>query len=114
MDSDVSTITGSNGFKWKLTSPSKTKTFCHNIIRFSHGLKQKYHIVSILDCWDLFFTNDMLQEILNCANREARRYYYSQRQKPWKDIDKLNAFFGLRLLAGVEKQWDIAQLEIYF
>uniref|UniRef100_A0A8C4PWH1 PiggyBac transposable element-derived protein domain-containing protein n=1 Tax=Eptatretus burgeri TaxID=7764 RepID=A0A8C4PWH1_EPTBU len=64
--------------------------------------------------WDLFVTDNMLEEICKCSNLEGQRAA-ANKKKVWKDISKneLLAFLGVSLLAGYDKSCDVSIRELF-
>ena len=61
---------------------------------------------SVLECWSLFFTDDMLQQIVYNTNlyisKLSERYARERRAKP-TDLCEMKAFLGLLYLSGTLK-----------
>jgi hypothetical protein len=56
--------------KWNIDgSPLNVRTRSHNIILHLPGVKRyAKDAKSIVDCWNLFFTDTVIEEIVNCTN----------------------------------------------
>ena len=63
---------------------------------------------------ELFLSEEILDEVCKCTNLEGRRVA-SSRRKQWNNVSKeeLLAYFGLALLAGSEKQWDVSTRKLF-
>lgn len=103
-----------NNFEWRSTPPLQGRTKIHNLYRFTAGPKVRNEMLSPKNAWDKFVTAEMVEEIIICTNREANRILEAK-GKVWPKIEKdeMNAFFGLLLLAGVEKNWDTPVRELF-
>jgi len=90
--------------KWHRRPLGHTKTLKRNLINFTPGVQPDAKgAKSAVDAWMLFFTNNMMDEIVRCTNiyiEKVRRKY--SRERDAKDTDKaeLKALFGLLYLAG--------------
>lgn len=101
---------GRNGFKWysqPLVS-KKTRTSAKNIVLHLPGPKGKAKDTkNVKEIWQLFFTDDILDIIVDSTNREIelRKSKYTSKQRYLQEIDKaeLMALFGLLYFAGVLK-----------
>ena len=58
---------------------------------------------------ELILSEEIMEEVCKCTNLERRRVATSRRKR-WNNVSKeeLLAYFGLVLLAGSEKQWDVS------
>ena len=70
-----------------------------------------------ITAWELFITDDIIQEVMKCTNLEGRRVA-TARGKEWKNVtkDEFMAFIGLTLLAWEvrsEKNWDVSVRELF-
>ncbi|XP_061756675.1 uncharacterized protein LOC133552992 isoform X1 [Nerophis ophidion] len=103
------------GSYWSELPPSQGRTQSHNIIRSRSGPAEGLSTtVSPKDAWELFITDDILQEVMKCTNLEGRRVA-TARRKEWTNVtkDEFMAFIGLTLLAGSEKNWDVSVRELF-
>ncbi|XP_061747885.1 piggyBac transposable element-derived protein 4-like [Nerophis ophidion] len=103
------------GSYWSELPPTQGRTQSHNIIRSRSGPAEGLSItVSPKDAWELFITDDIIQEVMKCTNLEGRRVA-TARRKEWTNItkDEFMAFIGLTLLAGSEKNWDVSVRELF-
>lgn len=108
-------MTAPNGRKWQKRAPrNPSKIRQHNIIRFTAGPRQKNEVNNHVDAWRKFITPDIIEEITNCTNREAERVC-SENRKKWQriELDEMDAFLGLLLMAGVEKSWNVPVRELF-
>lgn len=103
-----------NGRYWSELPPVQGRAQCHNIFRSCPGIAPGPAITSPKDAFCLFITDNIIDEILMCTNLEGRRTA-AAKGKTWKDVTRqeLMAFFGLTLLAGSEKSWDVSSRELF-
>ena len=103
-----------NGSYWNENPPTHGRTRSHNILRSCPGPTPGSTAVSPKDAWDMFITDNIIEEILKCTNLEGRRIA-TAKGKEWRSINKeeFMAFIGLTLLAGGEKSWDVALRELF-
>lgn len=80
---------------------------------------QPEHQVTIMrnpsgPAWELFITDDIIQEVMRCTNLEGQRVA-TAKGKEWKNVNKneLMAFSGLTILAESEKNWDVSVRELF-
>uniref|UniRef100_UPI00358EDC05 piggyBac transposable element-derived protein 4-like n=1 Tax=Myxine glutinosa TaxID=7769 RepID=UPI00358EDC05 len=106
--------TGCNGTCWSENPPTEKETPSRNVLREQSGPANGITTRSPKDAWDLFVSDNMLEEICKCSNFEGRRTA-TLKKKVWKNISKneLVAFFGICLLAGYEKSWDVSIRELF-
>ncbi|XP_050982427.1 uncharacterized protein wu:fj13e08 isoform X2 [Labeo rohita] len=66
------------------------------------------------DAWELFMSEDIIDEILQCTNLGGQRAGLAK-GKVWQKITKeeLKAFIGLSLLIGVERSCDVPIRELF-
>ncbi|KAL1262856.1 hypothetical protein QQF64_005595 [Cirrhinus molitorella] len=66
------------------------------------------------DAWELFMSENIIDEILQCTNLGGQRAALAQ-GKLWQKITKeeLKAFIGLSLLIGVERSCDVPIQELF-
>ncbi|XP_051508182.1 uncharacterized protein LOC127414289 isoform X1 [Myxocyprinus asiaticus] len=71
-------------------------------------------VVTPKDAWELFISENIIDEILRCTNLEGQRAA-SAKGKLWKEVTKeeLKAFIGLTLLIGMEKSEDVPTQELF-
>ena len=71
--------------------------------------------VSPKDAWDLFISDNIIEEVLKCTNLEGQRAAAAAKEKEQRCIDKeeFMAFIGLTLLAGEGRGWDVALRELF-
>ncbi|XP_048861754.1 piggyBac transposable element-derived protein 4-like [Brienomyrus brachyistius] len=103
------------GSYWSELPPTQSRTPSHNILRSRSGPAPGLATtISPKDAWELFITDNIIQEVMKCTNFEGRRVA-TARGKEWKNINKveLMAFIGLTLLAGSEKNWDAPIRELF-
>lgn len=105
----VLTGRGDKNKKWSTKHPEKQKTPARNVTRVGlPGPKGKARVVtSFEETWRLYFTDDMLNDIVKFTNIEiaSQRENYKDEQSFLKDISKieLEAFIGLLYVAGARK-----------
>ncbi|KAJ8403677.1 hypothetical protein AAFF_G00350030 [Aldrovandia affinis] len=102
------------GSYWNEHPPTQGRTRSHNILRCCPGPASGLSTVSPKDAWDMFISNNIIEEVLHCTNLEGRRAAAAKR-KEWRRIEKdeFMAFIGLTLLAGGEKSWDVSVRELF-
>ena len=100
-----------NGVVWSKEKPKAAgRLHATNILKTRPGPVTK--IRTILEGFKLFFTNEILDEVVSQTNKYARRYFSRQipkrsntgtNLKKWKLLDRieLEAFLGLLIQAGV-------------
>uniref|UniRef100_A0A8C4NHB4 PiggyBac transposable element-derived protein domain-containing protein n=1 Tax=Eptatretus burgeri TaxID=7764 RepID=A0A8C4NHB4_EPTBU len=106
--------TSRNGTNWGENPPLQQRTPRHNIMRNPPGPAPGNTPRSPKHAWDLFVTDNMLEEICKCSNLEGQRAA-ANKKKVWKDISKneLLAFLGVSLLAGYDKSCDVSIRELF-
>ena len=64
--------------------------------------------------FELFLSEEIVEEMCKCTNLRRRRVANSRRKR-WNNVSKeeLLAYFGLVLLAGSEKQWDVSTHHLF-
>lgn len=103
----VPVMLGKNGMEWLKHKPHqiKTKTARANIITKLPGVKPiAKHATKILDCWRLFFSNEVIENLVTYTNQKLRTMgpsYKRERDCPLTDFDEMNAFVGILYMAGV-------------
>ena len=99
---------------WSENPPSRTQTRSFNILRQRSGPVRGSRIATPRDAFEFLITRDIIDEVIHCTNLEGRRMA-AARRKDWKkfDYEEFVAFIGLTLLAGVEKNWDVAVRELF-
>ena len=102
------------GIYWSENLPSRTQTRSFNILRQGPGPVRGSRIATPEDAFEFLITREIIDEVIQCTNLEGRRVA-AAREKDWKIIDyeEFVAFIGLTLLAGVEKDWDVAVRELF-
>lgn len=103
------------GLYWDENPPAHGRTRSHNILRSCPGPRPGSTAVSPKDAWDLFMSNNIIEEVLKCTNLEGRRIAATAKGKEWRNIDKeeFMAFIGLTLIAGGEKSCHVALRELF-
>ncbi|KAE8289464.1 hypothetical protein D5F01_LYC11165 [Larimichthys crocea] len=103
------------GSYWDENPPTYGRTRSHNILRSCPGPPPGSTAVLPKDAWDMFMSNNIIEEVLKCTNLEGRRTAATAKGKEWRNIDKAEfmAFIGLTLIAGGEKSWDVALRELF-
>lgn len=104
---------GRNRFRWSSRPPvSRSRTMQHNIILQPPGLKRDFQGVfhentRPLDLWRLFFTENMLEEIVKHTNAKIRKVRPNyQRETAVHDLDilELKAFIGMLYYTAIFKE----------
>ena len=103
-----------SGMKWSSKSPPTTvKTTTANLLRSRPGVTNAGNVQDIVESFNLFVTDEILNIVLRETNRYADHYCAeaNRRDNPpqqpitWDPIDivELRAVIGLLLLAGADK-----------
>ncbi|XP_062251398.1 uncharacterized protein LOC133960645 [Platichthys flesus] len=80
------------GCYWSELPPTQGRTQSHNILRSRSGPAQGLSTtVSPKDAWELFISDDIIQEVMKCTNLEGRR-----------------------VATGSEKNWDVSVRELFW
>lgn len=91
--------------KWSQLPSAGTKRAKRNIINFTPGVqKEAENANSEMDAWQLFFTDKIMTEIVQCTNiyiEKVRTQYVRERDAKDTNIVEMKALFGLLYLAGV-------------
>ena len=101
------TIVGKDGTsKWKTIPPRQnSRTRIHNIVTHLPGVKSvAKHATTPIEAWETFFTEEMLQLIVEYTNLEIQRIrgnYSRERNANLTNIVELKALIGLLFLAGL-------------
>lgn len=114
-DGDI--ITGKSGFKWGTQEPPKTKTVARNIVVKVPGVSgNARNISSELEAWQVLFTQDMIDKIVNYTNQEIDRKkesYGDARYVEHTDSLEILAFIGLLYISGARKDAHLATCEMF-
>ncbi|XP_063244872.1 piggyBac transposable element-derived protein 1-like [Bacillus rossius redtenbacheri] len=94
--------------KWSVHPPHpNVRTRKHNIVIHQPGVKKvTKNSFSVLECWKLFFPNNMIQEVVDCTNICLDKMcvnYGHERDCGSTTLAELSALLGLLYLAGVKK-----------
>lgn len=96
--------------KWLVHKPHSraTKTTKENLIVSLPGVKRMAkNKESPIDCWKIFFPDEMIQQIVNFTNVELRKmsqsYSRGQRDCPQTNFEEMTAFFGVLYMLGIKK-----------
>ena len=105
---EIANQTGRNGTYWRSDTPTPSRTPKHNITHEQPDPKRTVIANSPSNALELFLSEEILEEVFKCTNLEGKRVA-SSRSKRWNNVskEKLLAYFGLVLLAGSEKQWNV-------
>ena len=106
----MNTRTGKDGSVWSSSSSPQGRFRSHNIIHTRLHRVSKSEIYTPKDAFQVFFSDDIIEEILLCTNLQGRRV-----ATKWNVVEKeeLLAFIGVLLLAGVEKNWDLDTRQMF-
>ena len=101
--------TGRNSTYWRSDTPPPSRTPRHNIMHEQPGPKRTVITNSPFSALELFLSKEIVKELCKCTNLEERRMATSRRKR-WNNVSKeeLLTYFGLVLLSGSEKQWDVS------
>ena len=110
LHTEIANRTGRNGTYWRSDTPPPR----HNLMHEQPGPKRTVIANSPSNALELFLSEEILDEVCKCTNLEERRVE-SSRRKRWNNVfkEELLAYFGLVLLAGSEKQWDVSTRELF-
>ena len=91
--------------KWRKMQPKKCRTQPQNIITRLPGVIREARQAKLpIECWANFFSNEMLQKIVQYTNQyirlEVRDRFERERDANDTDIIEIRAFIGLLYLAG--------------
>ncbi|XP_043462873.1 piggyBac transposable element-derived protein 4-like [Leptopilina heterotoma] len=94
--------------KWSASPGNKNvRTRKHNIIKKLPGVKgEAKNAKSILECWQLFFTDSMIKKIVEYTNirlDKIKRNYKRERDVRPTSVIEIRAVFGLLYLIGTKK-----------
>lgn len=96
--------------KWLIHKllPVRSKTNKENIIKHLPGVKGVAKGKdTILDCWKIFFPEEIIQKLVEYTNQELEKMSHSYsrglRDCPLTDFEELTAFFGVLYLLGIKK-----------
>lgn len=69
----------------------------------------------VLDCWKLFFSNEIIHYITDCTNQNLQKIRLTEHVKNYvpTDFEEMSAFVGLLYLAGVKKVQHLNTLELW-
>ncbi|XP_054729254.1 piggyBac transposable element-derived protein 4-like [Anastrepha obliqua] len=104
---------GKNRFRWSSQPPvSRSRTLQHNIIHQPPGLKRNFRDVlnrntKPSDIWQLFFIDDMLEEIVKYTNEKIikiRPNYQNQTCVHDLDVMELKALIGMLYYTAIFKE----------
>lgn len=93
--------------KCLMHNPSIIKTFRQNIITKLQRVKgTAKNAKTILNCWKIFFPDDLIIYIVDCTNQQLNlirpSYAHGERDCPPTNFEEMLAF-GLLYLEGVKK-----------
>jgi len=108
---------GKNKTKWS-TSPIQAAKGPPTIKVIRRGYGKPFHNINPQtpgEAFKLFFTPDIVQEVITETNREAKRKLALKKKGSWKDISESEfwGFLGIVLLAGVQKQAHVPIRELF-
>ena len=109
----ICTVVGKGGTtKWKTIPPRQnSRTRIHNIVTHLPGVKSATkHATTPIEAWETFFTEEMLQLIVEYTNLEIQRIrgnYPRERNANPTDIVELKALIGLLFLAGLLRSYHV-------
>jgi len=90
---------------WKRRCPAPSRHPAHNVLAEQRGLPDGVQFDTIADAFRIFVDEAMVNHILLCTNRHAAEIKATSARLRWTDLSptEFYAFFGLHLLAGVQK-----------
>jgi len=94
--------------KWKKNPPLRnTRTAHYNIITHLPGVKpHARNAKTIIECWSLFFPDNVIQEIVTCTNiylTNVRINYGRERDVLDTSVEEMQALFGLLYIDDMMK-----------
>ena len=110
---------GKNKTEWLKHKPnlSRTKTRVHNLITQLPGVKRIAEDPRTpLDCWKLFFLDDVIHEIVHFTNQkltQLRESYQRDRDCLPTNFVEMHAFLGLLYMAGVMKSQYVNSTDLW-
>lgn len=110
---------GKDGTPWLKHLPQKrsTKTRRQNLVTKLPGvLREAKNKSEIIDCWNIFFLMNVLQDIVSFTNQkldEIRVAYERPRDCLPTNLEEVMAFIGLLYLAGVKKGQHLNTSELW-
>lgn len=108
-----------NVTKWYLCWPlQNVRRPAHNILRMHLPgvIGEAKNATTKLECFNLFFTPDMTEEIVNQTNKkiaQLRPMYNRERDAKDTDLLEMNGFFGLLFLSGMLKSSHVNLEDLY-
>lgn len=98
--------TGKDGVtKWGVhCPPQNVRTPAVNLVRRLPGVGQNIELESPISSWKLFFTNEILDDIVNHTNeriQKVRPNYNRERDAKDTSRNEIEAFIGLLYMAGI-------------
>ena len=107
---DTSARTGKEGTVWSSLSSPQGRIRSHNVINTRLHRVHNSDIYTPKDAFRIFFSDNLVQELLLCTNLQGRRV-----AKKWHAVqeEELLAFIGVLLLAGAEKNWDVDTRQLF-
>lgn len=110
--------TAKDGTKWFVHKNQKKvgKTKPQNIVTQLPGVKGvAKEAKAVLDCWKLFFSNEIIQYITDCTNKKLQIIRLTRNVKHYgpTDFDEISAFVGLLYLAGVKRAQHLNTSELW-
>ena len=83
-------------------------------MREQPGPKRTVITNSPFSAFELFLSEEIVEEMCKCTNLEGRRVATSRRKR-WSNVSKEEplAYFRPVLLAGSEKQWDVSTRDLF-
>ena len=104
--------TGKDGTFWNSSSSPEGRYKTHNVIRTKLHTVASSEIYSLKDAFQVFFSDNIIEEILSCTKNLQGRRGATQ----WNVIqrEEFLALVGILLLAGVEKNWDLDTRQLFF
>ncbi|XP_066149734.1 uncharacterized protein [Euwallacea fornicatus] len=105
-DCDADYYSARDGTKWRKRAWKQTQTRLHNVLVKLPGVvgTQAKCANTELDCWKLFFDNNILAIIVENTNiciDSIRKKIVRERNRKPTDVIEMQAFFALLYLAGV-------------
>lgn len=109
---------GKDGTKWLVHKERKKlgKTKRQNIVTQLPGVKGvAKEAKTVLDCWKLYFPDEVIQHIVNCTNKKLQkiRLTGSLKHNTPTDFEEMSAFIGLLYLAGVKRAQHLNTSELW-
>ncbi|KAJ8963124.1 hypothetical protein NQ318_018589 [Aromia moschata] len=111
---------GKDGTIWLKHKPNiaSTKVRGANVLRsrLPSVKSRAKNMMEIIDCWKLFFPDELIEKIVSCTNQKLdniRSSYQQLRDCLPTDLEEMSAFIGLLYMAGIKKGHHLNTKELW-